>query len=403
MWKNDRNKLLYLPKRYPCLDSFIIVSFYTTMNTVLILGVMVCIQSLAIGYRALVDMNLLMSYLQMDFIYLFCGSILTIISGSLGVISGYSRSKSGLLTSMGLLLITLLLIDGYALGFRVKDYISKSHLNNILYEAINKSPLENFQFHFMQKMLSCCGVSHYSDWIIIHKGIPGSCCNNMTICNDNDPNLYKIGCSQVISEILQYTFQTTVNIIIVVNVFLILGFFSSTLYRYLMLQLKKAKKIPFVALPRPVMTLYSINQQNIDSLTIDPNTIQSGNNGFPNNNYGFYNAYASNENNNASQQVRNVTFSEDLIVQDENNTPQEETNTAQEETNPAQEETNTVQEETNAAQEETNTVQEETNTAQEETNSAQEKTNTAQEENSSSHIYSSAQSANDKKVVIVTL
>ncbi|XP_015177689.1 PREDICTED: uncharacterized protein LOC107067041 [Polistes dominula] len=384
MLKEDRIKMLLLPKRYPCLDKFIIILFYSSINALVVLGIMMCIQSLAIAFHALVDLNVLMSYLQTDYNVLFWSSVLTIICGSLGLLSAFQYSKSGLLTSIGLIIITFFIIDGYAISFRVKNYLSEAQLVTILYDAIAINPYENFQFHFMQRQLSCCGVMHYSDWTTYHDAIPGSCCNNMTICDDDDPTLYKNNCSEVIYEILSNIYQATVDTIIILNVCFVFSLFSGYFYWYLLRQLKKTKKISFHPLPRINMPTISSNQLNQHGYMINTNTILSGNNALQNYNYEYYNAYATNANNNLAEQTRHVQISENLTINENNDTVQEKASTTEEEVNTPQEEVaNTPQEEVaNTPQEEVaNTPQEEvTNTPQESIYTPPEEINKPQEE-----------------------
>ncbi|KAI4480194.1 hypothetical protein M0804_010555 [Polistes exclamans] len=380
MWKNDRKILLLLPKRYPCLDSFITILFFTAINAVMVLGIMMCIQSLAIAFHALVDINILMSFLKTDYIVLFWASVLAITSASLALISGFQYSKSGLITSMGLFIVTFFIIDGYAICFRVKNYLSEQQLTYILYDALRIDPFENFQFHFMQRELSCCGVLHYTDWITYHNVIPGSCCNNMTICKDDDPALHKNSCFDVIFDILHVTYQATVDTIIILNVCLVLALFSGYFYWYLLRQVKKARKTSFLTLPRINMPSLLANQPSRHAYMTDTNTILSGNNTLQNFNYDYYNAYVTNENINPAQQTRHVTISENLTIQENNNTVQEEANTTQEEANAPQEEANAPQEEANASQEEANAPQEEANASQEKANASQEEANVPQEE-----------------------
>ncbi|XP_043494917.1 uncharacterized protein LOC122519500 [Polistes fuscatus] len=244
----------------------------------------------------------------------------------------------------------------------------------------------------MQRELSCCGVHHHTDWIAYHNVIPGSCCNNMTICKEDDPAIYKNSCLNAISEILRVTYQATVDIIIILNVCLVLALFAGYFYWYLLRQMKKIRKIPLSRINMPTL---SANQPSRHAYMIDTNTILSGHNTHQNFNYDYYNAYETNENNDPTQQTRHVT------IQENNNTVQEETNTAQEEANTAQEEANTAQEEANTAQEEANTPQEEADTPQEEDNTPQEEDNTVLNNNSA--VNDSVQPVNENNPTTVNI
>ncbi|KAF7395982.1 hypothetical protein HZH68_010032 [Vespula germanica] len=127
--------------------------------------------------------------------------------------------------------------------------------------------------------LSCCGIRYYEEWIDRYGIIPGSCCQNSTLyCDKDDPSLFKDGCFDIITKILNKTYQNSIEIIITLNV----------LFKM------KRNKMTFITLPRILVSnnskikVYDKDCQQTPS-TLDNNTVQAGDNTVQNNSPVVYN------------------------------------------------------------------------------------------------------------------
>nr|KAF7419786.1 hypothetical protein H0235_010083 [Vespula pensylvanica] len=214
MWLNDEILLLLSRKKYPWIGTVLLSVYFTITFAIVLVGIALLLLCFGIKLRTLWDLILLEPYLTTDNTILLSISIMIMASAILGIISAFTYSQRGLLT------------------------------------------------------LSCCGIRYYEEWVDRYGIIPGSCCQNSTLyCNKDDPSLFKDGCFDIITKILNKTYQNSIEIIITLNVFFKM----------------KRNKTTFITLPRILvpndskMKVYNKNCQQTPS-TLDNNTVQAGNN-----------------------------------------------------------------------------------------------------------------------------
>ncbi|XP_047357302.1 tetraspanin-3-like [Vespa velutina] len=294
MWPNDPVLLLLSRKKHPWLSTLILSCYLTITFVTILVALALLYLSLEIKLHTLWDLILLEPFLKTDNAILFSFSIVTIASAILGLISAFVYSQRGLLTSMGIILIIFHIVNIYVIIFRVQNFISASSLYYQLNKTMLNNPSDNFPLHIMQKSLSCCGIHHYYEWIDLYKVIPGSCCNNGTICNDNEPTLFEIGCFDVITKILQEAYKESIEIIITLDVFFVIILFTGYFYYAILQKTKQKKNMEFSVLPR--IRTHANNQQIVS--TLNSNIVQRGNNTIQNNSSNVHNsAHPTNQNN----------------------------------------------------------------------------------------------------------
>ncbi|XP_035739579.1 uncharacterized protein LOC118449285 [Vespa mandarinia] len=292
MWANDPVLLLLSRKKHPWLSTLILSCYLTITFAAILVALALLYLSLEIKLHTLWDLILLEPFLRTDNTILFSFSIVTIASATLGLISAFVYSQRGLLTSMGIMLIIFLIINIYVIIFRVQNFISASSLYYLLNNIMQNNP-DNLPLHIMQKSLSCCGIHYNYEWNDLYKVIPGSCCNNGTICNDNEPTLFKIGCFDVIIKILQEAYEESIEIIVTLDVFFIIILFTGYFYYANLQKTKQKKNMEFSILPR--VPIHANKQQTVS--TLDNNIVQRGNNTIQNNSSNVHNsAHLTNQN-----------------------------------------------------------------------------------------------------------
>ncbi|XP_043673362.1 tetraspanin-6-like [Vespula pensylvanica] len=282
MWLNDEILLLLSRKKYPWIGTVLLSVYFTITFAIVLVGIALLLLCFGIKLRTLWDLILLEPYLTTDNTILLSISIMIMASAILGIISAFTYSQRGLLTSLLLIFVIFSITNIYTIGFREKNYISELDLYLLLSKIMRQNKF-TISFHLMQKSLSCCGIRYYEEWVDRYGIIPGSCCQNSTLyCNKDDPSLFKDGCFDIITKILNKTYQNSIEIIITLNVFFIIILFSGY-FNYYILQKMKRNKTTFITLPRILvpndskMKVYNKNCQQTPS-TLDNNTVQAGNN-----------------------------------------------------------------------------------------------------------------------------
>ncbi|KAL2715546.1 tetraspanin-6-like [Vespula squamosa] len=221
MWPNDQIMLLFSRKKYSWVSILILSFYYTITFAIVLVGIASLLLCFGIKLRTLWDLILLEPYLTPDNNILFSISVVILTSAILGLISAFVYSQTGLLTSLAITLIIFSITNIYIIGFRVKNYISELDLYLLLNKKMKENLFDNLPLHLMQKSLSCCGIRHYEEWIDSINVIPSSCCKNSTVyCDKHDPSLFKQGCFDIITKILNETYQNSIEIIITLNIFL---------------------------------------------------------------------------------------------------------------------------------------------------------------------------------------
>ncbi|XP_046824389.1 uncharacterized protein LOC124426586 [Vespa crabro] len=291
MWANNP-VLLLSRKKHPWISTLILSCYLTITFAAILVAIALLYLSLKIKVLTLWDLILLEPFLRTDNTILFSFSILTIASTTLGLISAFACSQRGLLTSMGIVLIMFHIVNIYVIMFRVQNFISASSLYHLLDNTMQNNP-DNLPLHIMQKSLSCCGIHYYYEWNDLHKVIPESCCNNGTICNDNEPTLFKIGCFDVITKILREAYEESIEIIVTLDVFFVIILFTGYFYYATMQKTKQKKNMEFSVLPR--IPTHANKQRTVS--TLDNNIVRGGNNTIQNNSSNVHNsAHLTNQN-----------------------------------------------------------------------------------------------------------
>lgn len=271
MERNHGIKLLQHKRRYSCMDTLIMIIFYLTISATVILGVQLFLVSFGIKIHTLIELRLFESYLSMDTNILLGISIFAILFGVLGLLSGIQYSSVGLRTSIASLILLLIFFGGYVIiVYRGNKYISKLNLYYILNKAMENNPLDNIEFHLMQNTLVCCGINSYEDWLEILPVIPGSCCDNSTICFVNDPTLYKNGCLDVVYKILNDIYSNTMSIFVALNIVAIIAIFTGCFGSHLMKRMKRGGQILGTAIPR-IQVNNGVRNQQIEPIPIMQN------------------------------------------------------------------------------------------------------------------------------------
>ncbi|CAB3230813.1 unnamed protein product [Arctia plantaginis] len=97
-----------------------------------------------------------------------------------------------------------------------RDTFGKS-LRDGLTQTIMSANQTKTNFDFTQETFHCCGVSNYTDWILLspQKVIPRSCCLDLQNCvTANYSKVYQRGCYEVITEYLENNMDILVGIAI---------------------------------------------------------------------------------------------------------------------------------------------------------------------------------------------
>lgn len=276
---SKKNKILFLPiERYPCLETFIVITYFFTIFATLIIGIQLLTLSLGIKLHALIDLSLLEPYLTNDSTILLSISMFVILCSSFGLISIIQRSYAGVITALAILVLVLCFTDLYVIsGQRVKNYLFTNDLHNLLFNAMN---IENFAFHLMQNRLSCCGINDYTDWINVINFVPGSCCGSSLVCNIDDPLLYQEGCMRPIESILSKNYENTINVIVALNVVGIGELFAGFCYSYLLREPKQNKPNYYGTIPRVQLSQNFSRNQTSEQFTayVRPSYVQTDNN-----------------------------------------------------------------------------------------------------------------------------
>ncbi|XP_038208031.1 tetraspanin-7-like [Zerene cesonia] len=99
-------------------------------------------------------------------------------------------------------------------------------LHDGLTQSVKNYDREKANFDFAQSTLHCCGVSNYTDWMVMspQRVIPTSCCLDTSHCvtaNYND--VYQTGCYEVISDYLRRNMNILIGIAIGTSVLPLVG------------------------------------------------------------------------------------------------------------------------------------------------------------------------------------
>lgn len=278
MSKKDKITLSLPNERYPCLNTFIVITYFFTIFATLIIGIQLLTLSLGIKLHALIDLRLLEPYLTNDSTILLSISMFVILCSSFGLISIIQRSYAGVITALAILVLVLCFTDLYVIsGQRVKNYLFTNDLHNLL---VNAMTIENFAFHLMQSKLSCCGIDDYMDWIKVINFVPGSCCDSSLICDIDDPLWNKEGCMRPIESVLNKNYENTINAIVALNVVGIGELFAGFCYSYLLREPKKNKLNYYGTIPRVQLSQNFSKSQTSEQSTayVRPSNIQTDNN-----------------------------------------------------------------------------------------------------------------------------